>query len=319
MRSTPLHPRSRGGGGFTLVELLLAITLLAGLMAAAIFGFSSLQRSAQLNEGVERVETAMRFARAHAANTGRKVQIVVTTSEAAAASSASASSSSSSGDSRSDSPGLAADALHSLSILWEADPAGAPGVFEPIPSLSGDVSDVSELVEIRSVGRESKGDKSSEAGFQDNGSTEDSGSSSWPTGTAVANSPYSPNPTESTNPTDPSSELSTEMGAPLGGSNRSVREANPGESTITFYPDGSCDGATIVLASRDSDDVREVAVHLESVTGTTRRLWRASAGSTSAEPTAGGATDPGSPASGATPRSANGSAVTTTAPLKARR
>jgi len=316
MRSTPLHPRSRGGGGFTLVELLLAITLLAGLMAAAIFGFSSLQRSAQLNEGVERVETAMRFARAHAANTGRKVQIVVTTSEAAAASSASASSSSSSsGDSRSDAPGLAADALHSLSILWEADPAGAPGVFEPIPSLSGDVADVSELVEIRSVGRESKGDQPSEAGFQDNGSTEDSGSSSWPTGSAVANSPYSPNPTESTNPADPSTELSTEMGAPLGGSNRPVREANPGESTITFYPDGSCDGATIVLASRDSDDVREVAVHLESVTGTTRRHWRASAGGASAEPTAGGATDPGSPASGATPRSANGSA----APLKARR
>ena len=78
MKFTPFHARSRHGG-FTLVELLLTVTLLAGLMGAAVFGFSSLQRSAQLNEGVERVETAMRFARAHAANTGRKVQVVVTT------------------------------------------------------------------------------------------------------------------------------------------------------------------------------------------------------------------------------------------------
>lgn len=78
MKFAPFHSRSRHGG-FTLVELLLAVTLLAGLMGAAVFGFSSLQRSAQLNEGVERVETAMRFARAHAANTGRKVQVVVTT------------------------------------------------------------------------------------------------------------------------------------------------------------------------------------------------------------------------------------------------
>jgi len=54
MKFTPFHSRSRHGG-FTLVELLLAVTLLAGLMGAAVFGFSSLQRSAQLNEGVERV------------------------------------------------------------------------------------------------------------------------------------------------------------------------------------------------------------------------------------------------------------------------
>jgi hypothetical protein len=57
---------------------------------------------------------------------------------------------------------------------------------------------------------------------------------------------------------------------------RDTGGVNPGETTITFYPDGSCDGATIVLASRDSDDVREVAVHLESVTGTTRRRWKES-------------------------------------------
>jgi type II secretory pathway pseudopilin PulG len=232
-----------------LVELLLAVTLLGGLMAAAIFGFSSLQRSAQLNEGVERVETAMRFARAHAANTGRKVQVVVTTTEA----------SSPSADSSPSTPaGNPSDSTQSLSILWEADPARAPGVFEAIPSLSGDVADVSELVEIRSVGRESKEAKDSSP--TDVSTTIDSAPLASPTETVSTSTPRE---SESETPSDSSA--------------RSGLETNPSEATITFYPDGSCDGATIVLASKDSDDAREVAVLLESVTGTTRRRWRESA------------------------------------------
>lgn len=218
-------------------------------MAAAIFGFSSLQRSAQLNEGVERVETAMRFARAHAANTGRKVQVVVTTTEA----------SSPSADSSPSTPaGNPSDSTQSLSILWEADPARAPGVFEAIPSLSGDVADVSELVEIRSVGRESKDSKDSSPA--DVSMTSDTAPLGSPTETVSASTPR-----ESEPEAHPYSSA------------RSGRETNPSEATITFYPDGSCDGATIVLASKDSDDAREVAVLLESVTGTTRRRWRESA------------------------------------------
>jgi len=218
-------------------------------MAAAIFGFSSLQRSAQLNEGVERVETAMRFARAHAANTGRKVQVVVTTTEA----------SSPSADSSPSTPaGNPSDSNQSLSILWEADPARAPGVFEAIPSLSGDVADVSELVEIRSVGRESKEAKDSSP--TDVSTTIDIAPLASPTETVPTSTPRE---SESETPSDSSA--------------RSGLETNPSEATITFYPDGSCDGATIVLASKDSDDAREVAVLLESVTGTTRRRWRESA------------------------------------------
>ena len=270
MKFTPFHARSRHGG-FTLVELLLAVTLLAGLMGAAVFGFSSLQRSAQLNEGVERVETAMRFARAHAANTGRKVQVVVTTAIDANISTSSASSandSASLGSSNSDQP------LHSLSILWEADPARAPGVFESIPSLSGDVADVSELVEIRSVGRESKNSESNEGSTTQD--SQDMGGPrvlAGPSSDSLEFSNQSMNSGASFSANDASdSEMASEASRPSGGG------ANPGETTITFYPDGSCDGATIVLASRDSDDSREVAVHLESVTGTTRRHWKESTG-----------------------------------------
>jgi prepilin-type N-terminal cleavage/methylation domain-containing protein len=277
MISQPFQSRSRRGG-FTLVELLLAVTLLAGLMGAAVFGFSSLQRSAQLNEGVERLETAMRFARAHAANTGRKVQVVVTTAEASSSLSSSTDPSASVGSGNGDEP------FNSLSILWEADPARAPGVFESIPSLSGDVADVSELVEIRSVGRESKNPEANEGS-----ATQDSPDGGYSRATASA----SPDSLEMANrsmnngsslaaDSAPDSDLGSE--ALSGASSRSsAGGTNPGETTITFYPDGSCDGATIVLASRDSDDSREVAVHLESVTGTTRRRWKESTVSESSQ------------------------------------
>lgn len=270
MKFTPFHARSRHGG-FTLVELLLAVTLLAGLMGAAVFGFSSLQRSAQLNEGVERVETAMRFARAHAANTGRKVQVVVTTAIDANVSTSSASSandSASLGSSNSDQP------LHSLSILWEADPARAPGVFESIPSLSGDVADVSELVEIRSVGRESKNSESNEGSTTQD--SQDMGGPRMLAGPSSDSLEFSNQSMNSGSSFSANDTSDSEMGSEA--SRRSGGGANPGETTITFYPDGSCDGATIVLASRDSDDSREVAVHLESVTGTTRRHWKESTG-----------------------------------------
>lgn len=272
MKFTPFHARSRHSG-FTLVELLLAVTLLAGLMGAAVFGFSSLQRSAQLNEGVERVETAMRFARAHAANTGRKVQVVVTTTSDANAS-ASSSSSADKPASNGNGSGNGNEPLHSLSILWEADPARAPGVFESIPSLSGDVADVSELVEIRSVGRESKKSESNEGSTTQD--SQDMGGPRMLAGPSADNLEFSSRSMNSGSSFSANDTSDSEMGSEA--SRRSGGGANPGETTITFYPDGSCDGATIVLASRDSDDSREVAVHLESVTGTTRRHWKESTG-----------------------------------------
>ena len=250
----------RRSGGFTLVELLLTVGLLAGLFAAAVFGFSSLRRTAQLNEGVERVETAMRFARAHAANTGRKVQMVVSTTDAVGP----RGDDNRSGNTSRNTPGNTAsgtgETTPSLSILWEADPARAPGVFEPIPSLSAEVSDVSDLVEIRSVEKPTETETAPDVGL------------------ATASDPGSP-----TGAMDTSLAAGTSDGladaAPGTASVRSTSGGSagdpiPGGATITFYPDGSCDGATLVLASRDADDVREVSLHLEGVTGATRRRWR---------------------------------------------
>lgn len=254
--------RSPRGDGFTLVELLLAVTLLAGLIGAVSFGFSSLRRNAQLDEGVERVETALRFARAHAASTGHKVQVVLApTPPTADASGMTASSSSDrNAGSQVNSSGVGASSTDSpwlpLRIEWEADPVRAPGVFEPIASLSGEMSDVTDLVEVRSVEKESADTRPS--------ANQDDPSASFPAAGNVAAG---------------ANALADESSASAGQAAGSLDPASDPmkPSAITFYPDGSCDGGTIVLASRDAEDVREVAVRVQGVTGTTRREWRDSA------------------------------------------
>jgi len=55
--------------------------------------------------------------------------------------------------------------------------------------------------------------------------------------------------------------------------------------SITFYPDGSCDSAEIVLASRNSDDERRLAVRLSGLLGSvsTRTLDSTESGGESPE------------------------------------
>src|SRR5690242_10994810 len=74
VKLTGPHPHP-AGSGFTLVELLLTVALLMLLLGAAVISFSTLLHSSELEEGVNQLEGLVRFARAHAANTGKKVQL----------------------------------------------------------------------------------------------------------------------------------------------------------------------------------------------------------------------------------------------------
>ena len=87
-------------GGFTLLELVLAMVLLALLAAAALGALAGWYDSDRLDEGVFRFETAIRMTRAQAANEGRSLQ-------------------------------LAIDDQGRLILMHEPDPLGAPGVWEP--------------------------------------------------------------------------------------------------------------------------------------------------------------------------------------------
>ena len=127
VRSGPKHRDT--GAGFTLIELLLSVALLVLLLGAIVFNFSGLQRGAQLDEGVNQVEALIRFARAHASNSGHQVQISFEEDA----------------DDGFDGP------LQNLRLLWEPDPVARPGFFEPLAEAGEYVRSLTDMVSIKSV------------------------------------------------------------------------------------------------------------------------------------------------------------------------
>ncbi len=115
--------------GFSLIELLLAVVLVFSLLVAVAFSFSTVQKGAELDEGVIQVEALLRFARAQAANTGRKVQITFNEGSESGT-----------------------NALESaLHISWEPDPLGQPGLFEELPEGIGFAKSINDLVSVKNV------------------------------------------------------------------------------------------------------------------------------------------------------------------------
>ncbi len=115
--------------GFTLIELLLVVTLVLALASAMVFNFTNLLRGNQLEEGTTRLETLMRFARAQAANSGRKVQLVfgpeLTNTTAAT--------------------------TGEVRATWEPDPLRQPGSFTDLCEAQWHVQEVNDLVQVESV------------------------------------------------------------------------------------------------------------------------------------------------------------------------
>lgn len=122
-----LHVQS--GQGFTLIELLLVVVLVMLLMGAVIFNFSRLTDNAALDEGATRIETLFRFARAQAANTGRKVQVIFEQA------------------SDTDTPVSPV----AIRLQWEPDPLERPGEFQDLPEAALQADQVFDLVRIERV------------------------------------------------------------------------------------------------------------------------------------------------------------------------
>ena len=117
------------GAGFTLVELLLAVVIVLLLLGAVIFNFSGLQRGAGLDEGVTQVEGLIRFARAHAANTGFQVQLHLQSGSEP-------------------SPGTSNAGIR---LTFEPDPVARPGILEPVLDAAEYVRGIPDLIRIESV------------------------------------------------------------------------------------------------------------------------------------------------------------------------
>jgi prepilin-type N-terminal cleavage/methylation domain-containing protein len=116
--------------GFTLLEMLLAVVLVLMLASALVFNFSALLRGNRLEEGTNRLETLMRFARAQAANSGRKVQLVFSGGE---------------------STNTPAATTGEVRATWEPDPLRQPGCFADLAEAQWHVQEINDLVQVESV------------------------------------------------------------------------------------------------------------------------------------------------------------------------
>src|SRR5688500_7008959 len=135
--SKPLHrmkmagtpTRRRAGGGLTLIELLLTLVLLLLLLGSLVLNFTGLQSGVQLDEGGEQFKSLIRYARAHAANTGCRVRL--------------------SFEELIDEDLTVP--LGNVFVSWEPEPLQHPGQFQPLAQLSPLVESLLGLVEVDDV------------------------------------------------------------------------------------------------------------------------------------------------------------------------
>jgi prepilin-type N-terminal cleavage/methylation domain-containing protein len=73
MAAPPRRP-----AGFTLLELMLALSVLLVLTGVMVYGFSGWQRTALLDEGAQRFATLLRMLRAESAMCGKRLRLAFT-------------------------------------------------------------------------------------------------------------------------------------------------------------------------------------------------------------------------------------------------
>ncbi len=146
------------GRGFTLVELLLVVSLVLLLVGAMVFNFGNLQKGAELEEGAAQFEALLHFVRAQAATQGRRIEIRV--------------------DSNSSPTNGPATLAGSLQVRWEPDPVAKPGWFEPFREAESYVRQISSLVSLDSIrpGENESSSSANGAGSGTGGNSSSSGS-----------------------------------------------------------------------------------------------------------------------------------------------
>jgi prepilin-type N-terminal cleavage/methylation domain-containing protein len=130
----------RGRRGYSLVELLLTMSLLLLFTGLAVVSLNTLNQRSMLAEGTVRFETLLRFARAEAAHSGKRVRInfvqdtnqVPTTAQ------------------------LGTNAVdpaqfNHVELTWEPDPASQPDVFQDLQTIQWGVEQVNETVWVPAI------------------------------------------------------------------------------------------------------------------------------------------------------------------------
>lgn len=192
IRNESAIPQLPARRGFTLLELILALSVLGVLSYVAVVNLSGWSESHRLSEGARRFETLLHMGRADAANLGKNLQVAFEETETQPT---------------------------RVQLLWEPDPLGDPQRFVPYLGCTWNHYIPVGLVEVRSC--ELLG-------------------------------PHEYQLTE-----DESLEDEDSPSGPL--------------SSLTFYPDGSCDSARIELISTARTDHRIAVIEIDGLTGTITR------------------------------------------------
>ena len=196
------HAGGSRSQGFTLIETLLATSLFLLLVGASIMSMEPASRGSKLDQGAVRLESILRFARAEAANMGRRVRVSIQQDVEAET-----------------------NEPNQIRVSWEPEPLNEPDVFQDLSCAKWEMDDFSECASVEQV--------------------------------SVTDSNEVPGVTETA--TDEWAEEFADL-IPFS-------EASP----ITFNPDGSSDSAEIVLAAREKEDARRIAVRVMGLTGVISR------------------------------------------------
>lgn len=170
--------------GFTLLEIILALAIVALLGGLVAVNYPNLLSRQRLEEGAFQMEGLLRMARAESANLGKRLR-------------------------------LEFDSSGAMNVTCEDAPLSEPGTFRDYAAANWAANPPNDLLYVR---RCTLSDSSAE-GFEQ---SSDAASSDESAGTV---------------------------------------------SAITFYPDGTCDAATLELASTDASDARTVVLKIEPATG----------------------------------------------------
>jgi len=135
------HQARRRARGYSLVELLLTMSLLVLFSGVAVVSLDSLNQRSTLTEGAIRFETLLRFARAEAENSGRRVRLsfVQDTNQL---------------DSL---PRVGTNQveiampLNHVELTWEPNPVDQPEVFQGLQTIQWGVDQVNDLVGVSAV------------------------------------------------------------------------------------------------------------------------------------------------------------------------
>jgi len=121
-------PNATRQAGYTLIELILVVLLLLLFTGAAVMNLTPLAQGARLDEGVGQLETLLRFARAEAAQQGRRHQLQLQAGTDTA-------------------PAHRA----TIEVRWEPEPLHQPGAFVQSQPTAALAQSVTEHVRIEHV------------------------------------------------------------------------------------------------------------------------------------------------------------------------